>query len=115
MLNQFALTKREFSRRAAAATLAAMLAGLAGPALAQSQTLTINTDRSGAGQKAAMTKIAADFEAKNPGVKVTINFSDVESYKTSIRNFLVTAPPDIAFWFTGARSAPSPSATCSKI
>lgn len=103
MLNQFALTKREFSRRAAAATLAAMLAGLAGPALAQSQTLTINTDRSGAGQKAAMTKIAADFEAKNPGVKVTINFSDVESYKTSIRNFLVTAPPDIAFWFTGAR------------
>lgn len=103
MLNQFALTKREFSRRAAAATLAAMLAGLAGPALAQSQTLTINTDRSGAGQKAAMTKIAADFETKNPGVKVTINFSDVESYKTSIRNFLVTAPPDIAFWFTGAR------------
>lgn len=103
MFNQFALTKRAFSRRAAAATLAAMLAGLAGPALAQSQTLTINTDRSGAGQKAAMTKIAADFEAKNPGVKVTINFSDVESYKTSIRNFLVTAPPDIAFWFTGAR------------
>jgi len=85
------------------AALAVVLAGLAGPALAQTQTLTINTDRSGAGQKAAMTKIAADFEAKNPGVKVTINFSDVESYKTSIRNFLVTTPPDIAFWFTGAR------------
>jgi multiple sugar transport system substrate-binding protein len=103
MLNQSAIRIRGLSRRAVTAALAVVLAGLAGPALAQTQTLTINTDRSGAGQKAAMTKIAADFEAKNPGVKVTINFSDVESYKTSIRNFLVTTPPDIAFWFTGAR------------
>ncbi len=67
------------------------------------QTLVINTDRSGTGQKAAFNKIVSDFEAKNPGVKVTVNYSDVESYKTSIRNFLVTSPPDIAFWFTGAR------------
>jgi multiple sugar transport system substrate-binding protein len=92
------------TRRAVGAmVLAAAVAGFASGAAAQTQTLTINTDRSGAGQKAAMTKIAADFEAKNPGVKVTVNFSDVESYKTSIRNFLVTTPPDIAFWFTGAR------------
>jgi len=74
----------------------------AGQAQAQ-QTLTINTDRSGAGQKAAFNKIVADFEAANPGVKVNVNYSDVESYKTSIRNFLVTSPPDLAFWFTGAR------------
>ena len=71
-------------------------------ALAQ-QTLVINTDRSGTGQKAAFNKIVSDFEAQNAGVKVTVNYSDVESYKTSIRNFLVTSPPDIAFWFTGAR------------
>jgi multiple sugar transport system substrate-binding protein len=71
-------------------------------ALAQ-QALVINTDRSGTGQKAAFNKIVSDFEAQNPGVKVTVNYSDVESYKTSIRNFLVTSPPDIAFWFTGAR------------
>lgn len=70
---------------------------------ALAETLVINTDRSGAGQKAAMDKIAADFEAANPGVTVNINYSDVESYKTSIRNFLVASPPDIAFWFTGAR------------
>jgi multiple sugar transport system substrate-binding protein len=75
---------------------------LAGPANAD-ETLVINTDRSGAGQKAAMNKIVADFEAANPGVKVTVNFSDVESYKTSIRNFLVASPPDLAFWFTGTR------------
>lgn len=67
------------------------------------QTLTINTDRSGTGQKNAFNKIVADFEAANPGVKVNVNYSDVESYKTSIRNFLVTSPPDLAFWFTGAR------------
>ncbi|MBC5765619.1 ABC transporter substrate-binding protein [Ramlibacter albus] len=79
----------------------AMLAS-AHAAFAQ-QALVINTDRSGTGQKAAFNKIVADFEAQNPGVKVTVNYSDVESYKTSIRNFLVTSPPDIAFWFTGAR------------
>ncbi|MGX7708916.1 ABC transporter substrate-binding protein [Methylobacterium sp. Gmos1] len=95
---------RRLCRAAAALALTAAI-GLVGShsASAQSQTLTINTDRSGAGQKAAMTKIASEFEAKNPGVKVAINFSDVESYKTSIRNFLVTTPPDVAFWFTGAR------------
>jgi multiple sugar transport system substrate-binding protein len=74
----------------------------AGPVQAE-QTLTINTDRSGTGQKAAFNKIVADFEAANSGVKVNVNYSDVESYKTSIRNFLVTSPPDLAFWFTGAR------------
>jgi multiple sugar transport system substrate-binding protein len=97
------ITRRSFGRSViAAATLLAP--GLSSQARAQAAgQLVINTDRSGAGQKAAMTKIAADFEAKNPGTKVTINFSDVESYKTSIRNFLVTTPPDLAFWFTGAR------------
>lgn len=80
----------------------AALVASAQAALAQ-QTLVINTDRSGTGQKAAFNKIVSDFEAQNPGVKVTVNYSDVESYKTSIRNFLVTSPPDIAFWFTGAR------------
>ncbi len=108
MTGEWFETRRSAGRRlcrvAAALALTAAL-GLVGSrsASAQSQTLTINTDRSGAGQKAAMTKIASEFEAKNPGVKVAINFSDVESYKTSIRNFLVTTPPDVAFWFTGAR------------
>ncbi|MDF2994995.1 MAG: carbohydrate transporter substrate-binding protein family [Xanthobacteraceae bacterium] len=97
-----------FPRRALLKSLSAfaltcgMLVPLATSAIAQ-ETLVINTDRSGPGQKAAMNKIAADFEAANPGVKVTVNYSDVESYKTSIRNFLVASPPDVAFWFTGAR------------
>ncbi len=81
-----------------------MLTGIAGAASASGPDLDdqYRPQRSRL-RRAAMTKIAADFESKNPGVKVVINFSDVESYKTSIRNFLVTNPPDIAFWFTGAR------------
>lgn len=89
---------RWLRRVAAGAAALALVHG----ALAQ-QNLVINTDRSGTGQKAAFNKIVSDFEAQNPGVKVNVNYSDVESYKTSIRNFLVTSPPDIAFWFTGAR------------
>ncbi|SMF89414.1 carbohydrate ABC transporter substrate-binding protein, CUT1 family [Azospirillum oryzae] len=101
-------SRRCISRRALGAAVAVlgMAAAITLPTgvyAADEQTLVVNSDRSGAGQKAAMNKIAADFEAKNPGVKVTINYSDVESYKTSIRNFLVTNPPDVAFWFTGAR------------
>lgn len=91
-----------FKGLSAFALTCGLMAPLAPPAIAQ-ETLVINTDRSGPGQKAAMNKIAADFEAANPGVKVTVNYSDVESYKTSIRNFLVASPPDVAFWFTGAR------------
>ena len=70
---------------------------------ARADSLVINTDRSGAGQKAAMNEIVERFKQKNPGTDVAVNFSDVESYKTAIRNFLVASPPDIAFWFTGAR------------
>jgi multiple sugar transport system substrate-binding protein len=96
------ISRRGFG--ALAVTAMSLAVGLGSqPALAQSQSLVINTDRSGVGQKAAFNKIVADFEARNPGTKVTVNYSDVESYKTSIRNFLVTSPPDIAFWFTGAR------------
>lgn len=97
------LPRRALLMGAGALALACgLLHPFATPAAAQ-ETLVINTDRSGAGQKAAMNKIVADFEAANPGVKVTVNYSDVESYKTSIRNFLVASPPDVAFWFTGAR------------
>ena len=66
MTGEWFETRRSAGRRlcrvAAALALTAAL-GLVGSrsASAQSQTLTINTDRSGAGQKAAMTKIASEF------------------------------------------------------
>ncbi|MBS3650999.1 extracellular solute-binding protein [Pseudaminobacter sp. 19-2017] len=100
--NRNTYTRRTMAKLAAAA-IALTAFGPLTMAASSAETLVINTDRSGAGQKEAMNKIAKDFEAANPGVSVTINYSDVESYKTSIRNFLVASPPDIAFWFTGAR------------
>ena len=73
------------------------------PQAVQAETLVINSDRSNPRQKATLAKIASDFEARNPGVTVTINTSDIESHKTAIRNYLVTSPPDVAFWYTGTR------------
>jgi multiple sugar transport system substrate-binding protein len=72
-------------------------------ASAWAETLTINSDRSSPPQKAMLAQIAREFEQRNPGVTVEINTSDLESYKTAIRNFLVTTPPDLAFWYTGRR------------
>jgi len=95
-------------RHGAARRLRAALGGFAlltaafGTA-AEAQNLTINSDRTAPRQKAALAKIGTDFEARNPGVTVTINTTDNEAYKTAIRNFLVTSPPDVAFWFTGTR------------
>lgn len=98
-LGHHGLGRRALGRLAAAVGITAATGRVA----AAAETLVINTDRSSAGQKEAMARIVADFEAANPGTKVMVNYSDVESYKTSIRNFLVASPPDIAFWFTGAR------------
>jgi multiple sugar transport system substrate-binding protein len=74
---------------------------LAAPVWAE--TLTINSDRSAPPQKAMLAQIAREFEQQNAGVTVEINTLDLESYKTAIRNFLVTSPPDVAFWYTGQR------------
>lgn len=103
MVNAWLEIQSRFWMKLGAAVLAAGILFPAAALDASAETLVINTDRSGPGQKAAMNKIAKAFEAANPGIKVQINYSDVESYKTSIRNFLVASPPDIAFWFTGAR------------
>ena len=85
------------------AVAAILLTSLSFMPIARADSLVINTDRSGADQKAAMNQIVEQFKEQNPGTSVAVNFSDVESYKTSIRNFLVASPPDVAFWFTGAR------------
>jgi multiple sugar transport system substrate-binding protein len=91
------------TRRTAAVGIAASVLVSKG-GLAQSQTtLTIQSDRNNPRQKDVFARIIKDFEAQNPGVRVVVNTSDLESYKTAIRNFLVTNPPDLAFWNTGER------------
>lgn len=85
-----------------AAGAGALAAGplLARPAIAQAREITMISDASN--NRPVVDRIAADFE-RDTGVKVTINGIDHESNKTAIRNYLVTSPPDVCFWFSGNR------------
>lgn len=55
---------------------------------------------------AGMEALIADFEAANPDIDIQLNNFDHEGYKTAIRNFLTTDPPDLANWYAGNRMAP---------
>jgi len=65
--------------------------------------LIINSDASDPAPKAAFGEIVKAFEQENPDIKVTYNLYDHEGYKTTIRNWLVTSPPDVVFWYAGNR------------
>lgn len=65
--------------------------------------LVINSDASDPAPKEAWAEIIKRFEAENPDVTVKYNLYDHEAYKTTIRNWLVTSPPDVVFWYAGNR------------
>ena len=65
--------------------------------------LIINSSASDPAPKAAIAGIVTEFEKENPDIKVTYNLYDIEGYKTTIRNWLVTSPPDVVFWYAGNR------------
>lgn len=65
--------------------------------------LVINSNQSDPAPKAAWAELIADFEAANPDIDVKVNEYDHEGYKNAIRNWLVTSPPDVVFWFAGNR------------
>lgn len=66
-------------------------------------TLVINSDASDPAPKEAWSEIINRFEKENPDITVKYNLYDHESYKTTIRNWLVTSPPDVVFWYAGNR------------
>lgn len=70
---------------------------------AQARTLVINSDASDPAPKEAWAEIVSRFEQANPEIEVKYNLYDHESYKTTIRNWLVTSPPDVVFWYAGNR------------
>ncbi len=70
---------------------------------AHASTLVINSDQADPAPKAAFQKIMAKFEAENPDIDVEFNIYDKEAYKTAIRNWLATSPPDVVFWYAGNR------------
>ena len=70
---------------------------------AHADTLVINSDQADAAPKAAFEKIISKFKAENPDIDVKYNLYDKEAYKTAIRNWLATSPPDVVFWYAGNR------------
>ncbi|MGR5176339.1 ABC transporter substrate-binding protein [Vibrio parahaemolyticus] len=83
------------------ATSAILAASLSLPSVAG--TLVINSDASDPAPKEAWAEIVSRFEKENPDIEVKYNLYDHESYKTTIRNWLVTSPPDVVFWYAGNR------------
>ena len=79
-----------------AATIALSTSALAG-------TLVVNSDQADPAPKAAFAEVVKQFEAANPDIKVKMNTFDKEAYKTAIRNWLATEPPDVVFWYAGNR------------
>jgi len=69
----------------------------------QSRKLVINSNLSDPVPKAEFNKLVDQFRAEYPDIDVTLNQFDHEAYKTAIRNFLASEPPDIALWFAGNR------------
>ncbi len=65
--------------------------------------LVINSNLSDPAPRAAFQALVDAFKAEYPDIDVTLNTFDHEAYKTAIRNFLATDPPDVALWFAGNR------------
>ncbi len=65
--------------------------------------LVINSNLSDPAPKAAFNALVDGFKAEYPDIEVTLNEFDHEAYKTAIRNFLGSNPPDVALWFAGNR------------
>jgi len=66
-------------------------------------TLVINSNQSDPAPKQAWADMIAQFETENPDIDVKVNQYDHEGYKSVLRNWLVTSPPDVVFWFAGNR------------
>ena len=69
----------------------------------ETRQLVINSNLSDPAPKAAFAEVVAAFEEENPDIEVTLNTFDHEAYKTAIRNFLASDPPDVCLWFAGNR------------
>jgi multiple sugar transport system substrate-binding protein len=72
-------------------------------ATVHADTLVINSDQADPAPKAAFEQIISKFKSENPEIDVKYNLYDKEGYKTAIRNWLSTSPPDVVFWYAGNR------------
>ena len=85
-------TSALFATVALAATMAGCASSTTGPAATGNQPNGTITVFAAASLKATFTKLASDFEAKNPGTKVTLNFAGSSDLVTQITQ---GAPADV--------------------
>jgi len=85
-------TSALFATVALAATMAGCASNTTGPAATGNQPSGTITVFAAASLKATFTKLASDFEAKNPGTKVTLNFAGSSDLVTQITQ---GAPADV--------------------
>ncbi len=84
-----------------------LLGGIAASTLlsatALAGTLVINSDQADPAPKKAFDEVVAQFKQDNPDIEIQFNTFEKESYKTAIRNWLTSEPPDVVFWYAGNR------------
>ncbi|MEN0000446.1 MAG: extracellular solute-binding protein [Pseudomonadota bacterium] len=68
--------------------------------------LTITYDDLNPAPKAAFEAAVEAFKAANPDIEVTLNITDREAHKNTIRGALQTDSPDVIAWYPGNRMAP---------
>lgn len=68
--------------------------------------LVITYDDLNPAPKEAFEAAVAAFEAANPDINVTVNITDREAHKNTIRGALQTDSPDVIAWYPGNRMAP---------
>jgi multiple sugar transport system substrate-binding protein len=105
-----ALSRRSLLMGAGAALgLPALLAacggssGGGGTSGAPSGTVTFGSNYSDAVPKKAMADVVSAFQTATPGVKVSINTVDHNSFQENINNYLQGKPDDVFTWFAGYR------------
>lgn len=84
-----------------------LLGGIAASTLlsatALAGTLVINSDQADPAPKKAFDELVEEFKQDNPDIEIQFNTFEKESYKTAIRNWLTSEPPDVVFWYAGNR------------
>ncbi|OOO27886.1 hypothetical protein BS627_03030 [Agrobacterium salinitolerans] len=96
------VTRRSVLKTTVGVGAVAMTSGLGVPAIASTRELTIIGNDGNPTAREVFKKITEDFAAAT-GVKVSLNYMDVEGHKTAIRSYLITSPPDLCFWYSGER------------
>jgi len=82
----------------------ALLLALSSMYAAGTSELTVNSYMSDEAPKQVLAQLVAEFEKQNPDIKVTVNTTAHEQFKTLLPSWLTSKQaPDVVTWFAGYR------------